>query len=76
MLLTDHKPLINKFNDKSLSSVANPRLLNMKQKSLSYNFMIVYIDGKGNTFTDTLCRYPVNQEEDGDISFAGEFVPL
>ena len=32
MFLTDHKPLINIFNDKSLSSVDNPRQLNRSKK--------------------------------------------
>ena len=72
MLLTDHKPLINIFSSKALSSISNPRLLRIKQKTLSYNFTIKHIAGKNNTFTDTLSRYPVNIEEDEDIGFAAE----
>ena len=72
MLLTDCKPLINIFSEKALSSILNPRLLRIKQKPLSYNFTIKHIVGKNNTFTDTLSRYPVNNEEDEDITFAAE----
>ena len=71
MLLTDHKPLINIFSSKALSSISNPRLLRIKQNIFSY-FTIKHIAGKNNTFTDTLSRYPVNIEEDEDIEFAAE----
>ena len=39
---TDHKPLIGLLNDRSLTEVDNRRLLNLKAKSLAYNFKIIH----------------------------------
>ena len=38
----DHKPLIHILNDRELCSIANPRLLYLKEKTLMYRFKIVH----------------------------------
>ena len=56
-LVTDHRPLVKLFGDKELKDILNPRLLAMKEKTLSYNFNIKYLPGKKNP-ADFLSRYP------------------
>ena len=68
-LLTDHKPLVNILSDKSLSSISNPRLMRMKQKTLQYTFTIMHLDGKNIFATGTLSHYPVHKSDDEDIAF-------
>ena len=66
-ILTDQKPLISTFKqDRSLASIENLRLRRMKEKTLGYRFVIEHIDGKRNTFTDTLSRYPVSKVDQDD----------
>ena len=38
----------------------------MKTKTSGFKFSIEHIDGKKNTFTDTLSRYPAGQGDDED----------
>ena len=56
---TDHKPLLNLLGDKHLDAIDNPRLVNLKQKTLGWQFKMVYIPGKMLGETDALSRYGV-----------------
>ena len=58
VVAVDHKPLTGIFNDRSLESIANPRLLRMKEKTLMYDFDIVHIEGTANLAPDATSRYP------------------
>ena len=55
---TDHKPLVGILNDRSLTEIENRRLLNLKEKTLAYNFKIIHISGKKNLGADATSRYP------------------
>ena len=78
LLITDHRPLVKLFGDRSLKDIANPRLLRLKEKTLLYSFTVKYIPGKKNSAADTLSRYPVvrskttidDDEEDGSLNEA------
>ena len=37
-VITDHKPLVKLFGDRSLNDIPNPRLLRLKERSLRYKF--------------------------------------
>ena len=68
LVAVDHKPLIKIFNDRALESINNPRILQMKEKTLMYNFRIVHIPGKFNEAPDAASRYPTRSDgEDGGI---------
>lgn len=54
----DHKPLIRIFNDRSLDEIKNPRLLNIKEKTLMYRFRIISIPGNDNYGADVMSRIP------------------
>ena len=47
VVATDHNPLIGVFK-KSLGEIDNPRLLNLVQKTLWYQFRVVHVPGKEN----------------------------
>ena len=58
IVATDHKPLIQILNDRALTDITNRRLLNLKEKTLPYNFTMVHISGAKNKGPDAVSRYP------------------
>ncbi len=48
VLAVDHKPLIKIFNDREFSSITNPRLLQLKEKTLMFRYNIIHAKGKSN----------------------------
>ncbi|XP_063859146.1 uncharacterized protein LOC135100114 [Scylla paramamosain] len=66
--ITDHKALSKIFGDKELKDIHNPRILNIKERTLMYNFRVKYIKGKSNCAADDLSRYPAlaSVPEDSD----------
>ena len=60
LIATDHKPLLGIFSDRSLKSISNPRLLNLKQKTLPYHFTMTYSPGKWHRAPDALSRNPAH----------------
>ncbi|CAL4111798.1 unnamed protein product, partial [Meganyctiphanes norvegica] len=43
--ILDHKPLLKIFGDRCLEDIPNPRLRNLKEKTLSYRFQMIHIPG-------------------------------
>ncbi|XP_071500939.1 plexin-A4-like [Diadema antillarum] len=43
IVAVDHKPLLKTFGDRSLNDIPNPRLRNLKEKSLRYRFRMVHV---------------------------------
>ena len=69
IVATDHKPLVQILNDRSLTDITNRRLLNLKEKTLPYSFTVQHISGAKNKGPDAVSRYPlltpsVNDEEE------------
>lgn len=58
VVVTDHRPLVGLFRDRSLADVLNPRLFRLKEKTLQYRFTIKYLPGKRNKAADSLSRFP------------------
>ena len=58
IVTTDHKPLINVLNERSLNDITNRRLLNLKEKTMQYQFEIKHVSGSKNRGPDALSRYP------------------
>lgn len=58
LVATDHKPLLQILNDRSLNDITNRRLLNLKEKTLPYSFTIQHVTGAKNKGPDALSRYP------------------
>ena len=61
IVTTDHKPLIRILNDRELETIHNPRLLQLKEKTLMYRYRIVHIAGSSNGAPDAASRYPTGE---------------
>ena len=55
---TDHKPLVQLFQDRHLDQITNTRLFNLKQATLPWKFSVVHTPGKENQFADATSRNP------------------
>ena len=58
IVAVDHRPLLKLFGDRCLEDIPNPRLRNLKEKTLRYRFRMVYIPGVRNHTSDALSRHP------------------
>ncbi len=63
IVATDHKPLLQIMNDRSLTDIENRRLLNLKEKTLPYKFTIVHVPGRKNLGPDAASRHPTGQPD-------------
>ena len=63
IIAVDHKPLLKVFGNRSLEDISNPRLLNLKEKTLQFQFHMVYIPGPLHVAADSTSRYPVSDPE-------------
>ena len=59
----DHKPLVKIFGDRALADITNSRLRNLKEKTLMYDFTMLYIPGVRNNTSDALSRYPTGSRK-------------
>ena len=62
-IAVDHKPLLKIFGDRSLNEINNPRLRNLKEKTLGFRFQMVHISGKKQRAADTVSRHPTGKAE-------------
>ena len=61
VVVTDHKPLLKLFGDRTLDEIANPRLFRLKQRTLLWRFTILHAPGKTN-FSDATSRKPARAD--------------
>jgi len=59
IVAVDHKPLLKLLADRALDDIPNPRLRNLKEKTLRYRFRIIHIPGMKNKAADAMSRRPV-----------------
>ena len=57
IVATDHKPLLKVLGDRKMEDIKNPRLYNLKEKTLPFLFRITYVPGKRHFTADSLSRY-------------------
>ena len=55
-IATDHKPLLSILNDRALDTIVNPRLIRLKERTLSWQFELVYVPGTKQAAADALSR--------------------
>ena len=55
-IATDHKPLVGILCDRALDTIANPRIVSIKERTLWWNFEILYVEGKSQQAADALSR--------------------
>ena len=58
VVVTDHKPLIKIFGDRTLDEITNSRLFRLKQRTLPWRFDIKHLPGKTNHAADATSRHP------------------
>ena len=61
IVAVDHKLLLKTFGDRCLNDIPNPRLRNLKEKSLRYRFKVVHIPGVRHAAADAVSRHPVGE---------------
>ena len=57
-VVIDHKPLLGILGNRSLEVISNPRLRNLKEKTLRYQFKMMYIPGVNNKASYCMSRRP------------------
>ena len=58
VVITDHKPLVKIFGDRTLDEISNSRLFRLKQRTLPWRFDIKHLPGKTNLAADATSRHP------------------
>ena len=58
IICTDHKPLVKLLGNRKLEEIDNPRLMSLKEKTLSYRFTMRYVSGARNKVPDAASRFP------------------
>ena len=56
IVATDHEPLAKVFGDRALYKITNPRISQLKQRTLSWRFKVVYIPAKCIPASDATSR--------------------
>ena len=60
IIAVDHKPLLKVFGDRSLENITNPRLFNLKEKTLQFRFRMVHVPGVRHAAADAISRHPIS----------------
>lgn len=69
MVITDHKPLVKIFGDRTLDEITNTRLFRLKQRTLPWFFSIAHLPGKTNLAADATSRHPTfSTAEEVDVN--------
>ena len=65
VIAVDHKPLLGNylFGNRSLEEIPNPRLRNLKEKSLRFSFRMEHVPGVKHRAADGLSRHPVGKAQ-------------
>ena len=58
LVATDHKPLVKILGDSKLDNIKNPRLFNLKEKTLLYRYKIKHVPGSWHHAPDACSRNP------------------
>ena len=58
LIVSDHKPLVKIFGDRTLDEIANTRLFRLKQRTLPWRFEIMHMPGTSNKAADAASRHP------------------
>ena len=58
LVVTDHKPLVKIFGDRTLDEITNSRLFRLKQRTLLWRFTIKHLPGTSNHVADATSRHP------------------
>ena len=75
IVVTDHKPLVKIFGDRTLDEITNSRLFRLKQRTLPWRFDIRHLPGKSNYVADATSRQPSPSGSVDDTSPGAYSIP-
>ena len=75
VIVTDHKPLIKIFGDRTLDEITNSRLFRLKQRTLPWRFEIRHLPGKSNHAADATSRHPSQSSTENTVSLGSPSFP-
>ena len=75
IVVTDHKPLVKIFGDRTLDAITNSRLFRLKQRTLPWCFDIRHLPGKFNYAADATSRHPSPSGSVADTSPGASSIP-
>ena len=64
LVVTEHKPLVRLFGDRTLDEISNRRIFRLKQRTLPWRFSAEHMPGKENYFADATSRHPADNPND------------
>ena len=68
VLAVDHKPLLKILGDKHMDDIDDPRILNLKEKTLRYSYRMVHVPGRKHSGPDATSRSPVSEGKHLDLA--------
>ena len=75
VIVTDHKPLIKIFGDRTLDEITNSRLFRLKQRTLPWCLEIRHLPGKSNHAADATSRHPSQSSTENTVSLGSPSFP-
>ena len=75
VVITDHKPLVKIFGDRTLDEITNSRLFRLKQRTLPWRFDIKHLPGKTNQAADATSRHPSPSTSENITSLGVSSIP-
>ena len=75
VVVTDHKPLVKIFGDRTLDEISNSRLFRLKQRTLPWRFEVKHLPGKCNQAADATSRHPSPSCTEDVTPFGSPSVP-
>ena len=75
VVITDHKPLVKIFGDRTLDEITNSRLFRLKQRTLPWRFDIKHLPGKTNHAADATSRHPSPSGSENSTSLGVSSIP-
>ena len=75
VVITDHKPLVKIFGDRTLEEITNSRLFRLKQRTLPWRFDIKHLPGKTNHAADATSRHPSPSGSENSTSLGVSSIP-
>jgi len=71
-VVTDHKPLVKIFGDRTLDEISNSRLFRLKQRTLPWRFRVAHLPGASNHAADATSRHPSPSGSDDSLDLSSE----
>ena len=75
VVVTDHKPLVKIFGERTLDEITNSRLFRLKQRTLPWRFDINHLPGKTNHAADATSRHPSPSGSANSITLGASSIP-